>query len=253
MGKPVIFSGLFFSLMFKIFYKKKYLIFQIVIFFLFVPWVFCSENGSMALIPEGSFIMGGDFEKDQMPSHEVYLDSFYIDIHEVVQQDFREIMGFNPSKHKGPNFPVESVDWFEADQYCQKIGKRLPTEAEWEKSVRGDTLTRFYWGNEMKDDFSWFKGNSNGQSHPVGLKNPNGFGLYDMSGNVWEWVSDWYDMDYYKRSPTSNPEGPERGDFKVQRGGAWSNQPDYHASSYRMVYGPLGKDEFNGFRCAKSK
>lgn len=85
------------------------------------------------------------------------------------------------------------------------------------------------------------------------MKIPNFYGIHDMPGNVWEWVSDWYDSDYYQNSPYRNSKGPDKGEFKVQRGGSWSNVADYQSSGYRMVYGPTGKDQFNGFRCAKSK
>ena len=91
----------------------------------------------------------------------------------------------------------------------------MPSEAEWEKSVRGNNDSKFYWGNTMDGRFSWFKANSQGKTHPVGTKKPNSYGIYDMSGNVWEWVSDWYDKNYYKDSPYSNPQGPESGKFKV--------------------------------------
>ena len=200
-----------------------------------------------------NFYNGGHLEKDQFPPHKVFLDSYYIDVHEVTQRDFETIMGFNPSKHRGSDLPIEFVNWYEAQEYCHRTGKRLPTEAEWEKAIRGNTQTKFFWGNQISDTFAWFKGNSNGKTHPGGSKKPNSFGLYDMSGNVWEWVSDWYEKDYYKYSPYSNPTGPKTGKFKIQRGGSWSNILDYHASSYRMVYGPLGRDEFNGFRCVTSK
>ena len=223
------------------------------IFSTLYPGISVSSEKEMVLIPSGTFMMGADLESDQSPVHKVFLDSFYIDIHEVTQKDFETIMKYNPSKHKGPSMPVELVDWFEASEYCKKIKKRLPSEAEWEKSVRGNSDSKFYWGNTMDGRFSWFKANSQGKTHPVGTKKPNSYGIYDMSGNVWEWVSDWYDKNYYKNSPYSNPQGPESGEFKVQRGGSWSNTADYHTSSYRMVYGPTGKDEFNGFRCAKSK
>lgn len=212
-----------------------------------------SQNLKMVLIPAGSFLMGGQGEEDQRPIHKVFVDAFYIDVYEVNQKDFEAVMGFNPSKHKGPDLPVEFIDWNEAKAYCERIEKRLPTEAEWEKAARGDTRTPFYWGQTMKRGFTWYKDNSGGKTHPTGTKQPNAFGLYDMSGNVWEWVADWYQKDYYRASPGSNPTGPVSGEFKVQRGGSWSNRPEYHTSSYRMVYGPLGRDEFNGFRCAKSE
>ena len=233
-------------------YFKKFVFIVFVFFTLFSIFNKAFSN-TMVLIPSGSFLMGGKSEIDQIPIHEVFLDSFYVDIKEVTQKEYEKVMGFNPSKHIGDDLPVESLDWFEANDYCQKLGKRLPTEAEWEKAIRGDAKTKFFWGNKMNDKFSWFKGNSGGKTHAVGTRIPNSYGIYDMSGNVWEWVNDWYDKNYYKNSPYSNPQGPKTGKFKVQRGGSWSNIADYHASSYRMVYGPEGKDEFNGFRCAKSK
>lgn len=233
-------------------YFKKF-VFIAFLFFPFFPIFNNAFSNTMVLIPSGSFLMGGGSETDQIPIHEVFLDSFYVDIIEVTQKEYEKVMGFNPSKYIGVDLPVESLDWFEANDYCQKLGKRLPTEAEWEKAIRGNAKTKFFWGNKMNDKFSWFKGNSGGKTHAVGTRIPNSYGIYDMSGNVWEWVNDWYDKNYYKNSPYSNPQGPKSGKFKVQRGGSWSNIADYHASSYRMVYGPEGKDEFNGFRCAKSK
>tara|TARA_B100000686_G_C16790650_1_gene978450 strand:+ start:203 stop:877 length:675 start_codon:yes stop_codon:yes gene_type:complete len=224
-----------------------------VFFFLIKAKLSLSQSTEMILIPPGVFTMGGSSEKDQTPIHKVFLDRYYIDIKEVNQNDFQTVMGFNPSLNKRPHLPVEFVNWYEAQEYCHKIDKRLPTEAEWEKAIRGNTQTKFYWGKQISDQFSWFKENSKGKSHIGGSKNPNQFGLYDMSGNVWEWVSDWYDPNYYRNSPHFNPKGPKTGQFKVQRGGSWSNTLDYHTSSYRMVYGPLGRDEFNGFRCVKTK
>jgi len=239
--------------MFKILFAKI-LSLNILFTLSLLSWVISfSSAAEMVLIPSGTFMMGGKIELDQSPVHEVFLDHFYIDAYEVTQKDFENIMKYNPSKHKGSSLPVEFVDWFQANEYCQKINKRLPTEAEWEKSIRGGTDSKFYWGNTMDGKFSWFKLNSKGKTHPVGIKLPNMYGVHDMSGNVWEWVSDWYASDYFQNSLYKNPKGPEAGEFKVQRGGSWSNLADYQSSSYRMVYGPTGKDEFNGFRCAKSK
>ena len=240
--------------MFSIYWKKFLILFVLFIFSAFFPGISLSSATEMVLIPSGDFMMGAEFESDQSPIHKVFLDSFYIDVYEVTQEDFETVMEYNPSKNKGFSLPVEFVDWFEADKYCRKINKRLPSEAEWEKSVRGGrSASRFYWGNTMDGRFSWFKSNSKGKTHPVGTKMPNLYGVHDMSGNVWEWVSDWYDKNYYKNSPHFNPQGPKVGRFKVQRGGSWANNANYHSSSYRMVYGPTGRDEFNGFRCAKSK
>ena len=225
--------------------------FVLILLFLTGSSQFNKIKPSMVLIPEGMFVMGGNDESDQMPTHKVFLDSYFIDRTEVTQRDFKKSMGFNPSRHLNPNLPVESVNWYEADKYCKRKAKRLPTEAEWEKAARGKTRTSFFWGNELAEKFTWFLKNSNNETHLVATKKPNLFGLYDMSGNVWEWVSDWYAKDYYSRAPYLNPKGPDEGKFKVQRGGSWSNSLNYHKSSYRMVYGPLGRDEFNGFRCAE--
>ena len=239
--------------MFKIFFSK--LVCLTLTFILSFIWkgTSFSSTADMVLIPSGAFMMGGKLELDQSPVHEVFLDHFYIDTYEVTQEDFENVMKYNPSKYKGPSLPVEFVDWFEANAYCQKINKRLPSEAEWEKSNRGGTDSKFYWGNTMDEKFSWFKLNSQGKTHPVGKKLPNTYGIHDISGNVWEWVADWYASDYYQNSPYKNPKGPGAGEFKVQRGGSWSNLADYQSAGYRMVYGPTGKDAFNGFRCAKSK
>ena len=211
-----------------------------------------SNKSEMILIPQGEFLMGGTDESDQNPTHIVFLDSYFIDKTEVTQKAFKSVMGFNPSKNSNPNLPVESVSWYEANEFCRDQYKRLPTEAEWEKAARGKSTTPFYWGKGVPENFTWFLQNSNKQSHFVATKQPNSFGIFDMAGNVWEWVSDWYAKDYYTKSPYRNPKGPKKGEFKVQRGGSWSNPLSYHKSSYRMVYGPLGRDEFNGFRCAKS-
>ena len=187
---------------------------SIFLFFFFNTGVFANENKSV-LIPAGSFKMGSDIEEDQKPIHLVFVSAFYIDQYETTQKEFENVMGYNPSQFKNPSLPVENVDWFEANEYCVKIGKRLPTEAEWEKAARGKTQTRYYWENEMSSDFAWYVKNSDRKTHPVGNKQPNFFGLYDISGNVWEWVSDWFEPDYFKFSPFSNPIGPKTGKFKT--------------------------------------
>ena len=205
----------------------------------------------MVLIPAGSYLMGSNIEGDQQPIHLVYVSSFYIDQLETTQRNYEKLMGYNPSRFKGPDLPVENVDWFEANNYCKKIGKRLPTEAEWEKAARSKTKTNYYLGNKIDSKYAWYNKNSNRKTHPVGKKKPNSYGLFDMSGNVWEWVSDWFDSNYYKFSPFTDPKGPKVGEFKTLKGGSWSNNASYLNLGYRMVYGPEGKDEYIGFRCAK--
>ena len=121
--------------------SKKFIFIIVLLFTYFPVWNTAFPN-TMVLVPSGSFLMGGEYETDQAPAHEVFLDAFYIDVKEVTQGDYESVMGFNPSENKGIDLPVESLDWFEANDYCQKLGKRLPTEAEWEKAIRSDTKTR---------------------------------------------------------------------------------------------------------------
>ncbi len=202
--------------------------------------------------PEGMvFVLGSEYlagsEKtgsDSVPLRKVFIQSFYIDKTEVTQEKYKKIMGRNPSRFKGENLPVERVSWSKARKYCQKIGKRLPTEAEWEYAARGGA------GNNSLGDY-WFNGNTQ-HSQPVGKKEPNSIGLYDMLGNVWEWTQDWYDKNYYETRLDNNPLGPKKGTKKVLRGGAWNSSLDMIHPSYRSYYDPRYKSATFGFRCAKS-
>ena len=215
--------------------------------FLFFPLVAASPAGGqeMVLVPGGQFFMGSnDHGLDEKPVHAVRLDSFYMDKYEVTQKDFERVMGKNPSRFKGGERPVDRATWFAAKTYCQKVGKRLPTEAEWEYAVRGGSKGGGPGG-------FWFKGNANKQTHPVGLKQPNALGLYDMLGNLWEWVEDWYGEDYYKTGPPENPRGPPTGEFKVLRGGSWKLQASLVRPANRLR-GTPGKLNYNyGFRCVR--
>ncbi|MEK7450052.1 MAG: formylglycine-generating enzyme family protein [Planctomycetota bacterium] len=149
-----------------------------------------------------------DGENDEKPIHEVALNSFLISKYEVTQGQWQKIMNNNPSNFKGDNNPVEQVSWDDCQEFCKrsetesasggKTGLRLPTEAEWEYAARAGTTTKYYWGDSINDDYLW--DNSNLGTHPVGQKKPNGFGLYDMLGNVWEWCQDWYGAIYYQTS-----------------------------------------------------
>ena len=199
----------------------------------------------MVAVQGGGFMMGAtseqgrDYDSDERPVHQVMLDGFYIGRFEVTQAQWNAVMGTNPSYFKGDdNRPVEKVSWHDAIEFCDKLsamtGKkyRLPTEAEWEYAARGGQQSdgTKYAGSNTISDVAWYHDNSYNLgashpdygTHPVGSKMPNGLGLYDMSGNVWEWCSDWYDEDYYGFSPIVNPQnlaGDEAN--RVLRGGSW--------------------------------
>ena len=188
---------------------------------------------NMVYVSGGTFIMGGDDSSDQMPTHSVTLSSYYICKYEVTQALWRAVMGSNPSNFKGNNLPVENVSWYDCQTFIKRLNSytgrdfRLPTEAEWEFAARGGNYSRHYKysGSNNLDDVAWYIDNSNKRPHPVGTKQPNELGLYDMSGNVGEWCSDW-DGSYSFYSQT-NPTGPNSGSFRVHRGGFWRYNARY--------------------------
>ncbi len=194
-------------------------------------------------------------EPDERPEHRVCLDDFYLDIYEVTQDDFERVTGKNTSYFKGcPGCPVEQVDWNEASAYCGKAGKRLPTEAEWEYAARAGGKTEKYSGTSDEQrlgDYAWFGNNSDSKTNIVGQKKPNGLDLFDMSGNVWEWVADWYDANYYQHSPEQNPGGPSKGAKRVLRGGSWFNNANYLRTANRGYDNPDSRIFLVGFRCAR--
>ena len=212
--------------------------------------------GQMVFVQGGTFMMGSKKSKNEKPIHKVELDSFIICKYQVTQAIWKLIMGDNPSFHKGDNLPVEQVTWNDVSKFIQKLngktGKkyRLPTEAEWEFAARGGTLGQGheYSGNSNIDQVAWFKGNSNNKTQPVGHKSPNALGIYDMSGNVWEWCNDWYG--FYQNTSQTNPAGPNIGFRKVGRGGSFCDV-EQSCRVYSRDYGDLNyRSKALGFRLA---
>jgi formylglycine-generating enzyme required for sulfatase activity len=218
-------------------------------------------------IPAGTFKMGspeteaGHFKDETL--HEVTISKpFYLGKYPVTQSQWQAVMGSNPSYFKGPQRPVEEVSWEDAVEFCRKLSElpeekaagrvyRLPTEAEWEYACRAGSQTAYSFGDDARllKDFAWFSDNSNRQTHPVGQKKPNAWGLYDMHGNVWEWCGDWYGV--YPRGSATDPTGPKEGSGRVLRGGVWyCSAGDCRAAS-RSDYDPANSQSNFGLRLAR--
>lgn len=210
------------------------------------------------LVPGGCFQMGdtlGDGNTAEKPVHKVCVDGFYLGKYEVTQIEFQKIMDVNPSNFKkGDRYPVESVSWDATQNFINalnsKSGKsyRLPTEAEWEYAAKAGGGQDKYAGSNDIDVVAWHSGNSGDELHPVGQKQPNSLGLYDLSGNVWEWCSDWYNANYYRTSPQNKPDGPSTGTGRVDRGGGWDSNPRKMRTANRDSYGPDRSFKNIGFR-----
>jgi formylglycine-generating enzyme required for sulfatase activity len=220
-------------------------------------------KANMVYVSGGSFTMGCTSEQhgcsaDERPSHQVTLNSFYIGKYEVTQEEWQEVMGSNPSNFSGcPKCPVESVSWNDCQLFLEKLNEitgknfRLPTEAEWEFAARGGNEIKGgyeYAGSNILTEVGWFRDNNGSKTHPVGRKLPNELGLYDMSGNVWEWCNDWYSEDYYANSPSKNPAGPTTGPNRVRRGGGWDSTPAYCRVAFRGWFAPVARTDNLGFR-----
>ena len=221
-----------------------------------------APDESKVFIEGGVFEMGtkDSGESDERPLHQVHLNDYYIDKYEVTVAQFKKfcaatghVMPPAPGGGWKDDLPVVRVTWDDANAYAQWAGERLPTEAEWEYAARGGRKSAgyAYSGSNNADDVAWHDGNSDGQVHPVGQKQPNELGLYDMSGNVWEWCSDWYDSRYYAGSPELNPKGPPSGKGRVLRGGSWFDRPDNARTSNRYMNQPTSLVKYYGFRCVK--
>ena len=215
----------------------------------------------MVEVRGGTFRMGATSEQEvseayskEMSVHSVTLNSYYIGKTEVTQALWKAVMGSNPSYSKGDNLPAEYVSWNDCQAFIRKLNDltgqnfRLPTEAEWEFACRGGNNSRGYKysGSNYIDNVAWYDGNSG--SHPVATKLPNELGIYDMSGNVYEWCSDWYGG--YTSGAQTNPKGPYDGSYRVNRGGCWINLARNCRSSNRFNFGPALRDDGFGLRLA---
>ena len=220
-------------------------------------------NGvSFEMIPVegGTFTMGATAEQGsdaydwEKPAHQVTLSSYSIGKTEVTQALWKAVMGRNPSNFKGDDLPVENVSWDDCQEFIKKLNQltglnfRLPTEAEWEFAARGGNKSKGYKyaGSNNLDEVAWYDDNSNKKTHAVATKRPNELGIYDMSGNVWEWCQDWYGD--YSSSSQTNPEGPNTGSYRVHRGGSWDGLARYCRVSNRDYNSPDYGDYSLGFR-----
>ena len=223
-----------------------------------------TPNIEMVFVKGGTFTMGATAEQgsdaydSEKPTHSVTLSDYYIGKYEVTQAQWRAVMGNNPSKFTGDNNPVEQVSWNDVQEFITKLnaqtGKRfrLPTEAEWEYAARGGNQSKGYKysGGNSISEVAWYDNNSGSKTHPVGQKTPNELGIYDMSGNVWEWCQDWYGS--YSSSSQTNPTGPSSGSYRVLRGGCWYTFAGICRVSNLTYYNPDYRSDYFGFRLALS-
>ena len=217
----------------------------------------------MVRVQGGTFQMGATSEQgsdaysDETPVHSVTLSDYYIGQTQVTQELWEAVMGSNPSYFKGDNQrPVENVSWNDCQEFIEKLNRltgknfRLPTEAEWEYAARGGNKSRGYKdsGSNNSDVVAWYGNNSGDKTHLVATKQSNELGLYDMSGNVWEWCQDWYGK--YKSNSQINPTGPSTGSRRVLRGGSWGNRARFVRVSFRNGYAPDNRNDNSGLRLA---
>ena len=229
-----------------------------------------ADGVPMVLVPEGTFLMGSppvEGDPDEIPQRTLYLSSYYIDLYEVTQAKYMQFMkatrrpsptipvfAEDLSLIMKPDLPVVGVSWEDAKAYCAWLGKRLPTEAEWEKAARGDRGFKWPWGNIFGAFMVNAAGEEDGYKYtaPPGLfaKGRSSYGLYDAAGNVAEWVLDWYDQDYYQKGPFRDPKGPDTGKHRVYRGGSWNDPSGGVRTAKRYAAAPHQTSAVIGFRCA---
>jgi len=262
-----------------------------------------STSGEMVFVPSGTFTMGSNLSPDEQPIDNLYTDAFYIDRYEVTNAEFEAFIdagGYSTQAfwsaagwaarntygwtqpaywdasmpHSGPGwpgFPVVGVSWYEAEAYANFAGKRLPTEAEWEKAARGTDARMYPWGNagpngslanyaasgDPYDDSTTPVGFYDGRLFPnppfQTTNTPGPYGAYDQAGNVYEWVSDWYSPTYYSVHPSSNPPGPLSGTYKVMRGGSNRHDSSYLRCADRVTQSPVERFYYAGFRCVRTQ
>ena len=240
-----------------------------------LPKITNSIGMKLVLIPKGTFMMGSPESEERRrkdeTQHQVTISKdYYLGATEVTQGQYEKVMGTNPSyflgneiKETSTNNPVEQVSWEDAVEFCKKLSDlpeekkagrlyRLPTEAEWEYACRAGSKTAYSFGESSKSlgDYAWFDGNRNNQTHPVGEKKANAWGIYDMHGNVWEWCSDRYGD--YPKGAVSDPVEQLEGSFRVYRGGSWDDVAAYCRSANRNGYVPSFRSRNLGFRVALS-
>tara|TARA_Y100001960_G_C14697857_1_gene839961 strand:- start:491 stop:1390 length:900 start_codon:yes stop_codon:yes gene_type:complete len=285
---------------------------KILLFLFFLSCFFCSfvsaksqvkkslsDDSFLVFIPSGTFEIGSiKGDRDEKPKRQIYVNSFWIDQHELTVSRFarfviqtrhkttaekngwswvwdstlkkgrgwwRKEKGISWKNPKGissdwkkiPDQPVSQVSWFDANAYCKWAGRELPTEAQWEKAARGNDGRTFPWGNQLDSKKANLKGKKDGFSgvSPVGSfpKGASVFGVLDMSGNVWEWVADWYDSTHYKRIKLTNPLGPKKGKKKVIRGASWGSKLLWSRVSNRYSRNRDYRNNKIGFRCVLNK
>jgi len=251
-----------------------------------IPKQFENLHTNLVLIEGGTFMMGSEQgNTDEKPVHAVTLSPYYICMYQVTQAEWIKIMGVSPSRFRGHDLPVDSVSWNDAVEFCNRLsvqsglrpcyrtlreggslrsqiieadwsanGFRLPTEAELEYAARGGKYGRGFQfsGSDQVDAVAWYSGNSGGQPHPVGSKQANELGLFDMSGNVWEWCWDWYDSAYYAISPGRDPRGTGQGSYRVLRGGCWYDYATVCRVANRNGYNPFSSYYGLGFRLCRA-
>lgn len=249
-------------------HKLKYLVKSMVILVIMLPVTTLAQNTNnpseieMIFVEEGTFQMGSDendeyAERMEKPKHEVFVSDFQIGKYEVSQRLWENVMGTNPSQIKGDSLPVTNVSWNDVQEFIKRLNKmtkkkyRLPTEAEWEYAARGGNQSQgfIFIGSNNSDSVAWHFDNSDKMLHEIGLKQPNELGIYDMGGNIQEWVNDWYDG--YSNDSQINPTGPKSSKIgKILRGGSYAMLPEYGRPAWRCVSNPNFRSPFIGFRLA---
>ena len=212
------------------------------------------------LVKGGCYQMGDKFDqKNKAPLHQVCVKDFYLGKYEVTQRLWEKVMGTNPSSYKkcGPDCPVDGISWNNVQAFIKKLNTRsekqyrLPTEAEWEYAARSGGKDETWAGTSDEKslgEYAWYFKNSGLTTHKVGLKKPNGLGLYDMSGNVGEWCQDWYKVSYYENSPKDDPQGPDDGEMRFMRGGSWHDGDISVRPVRRFWYAPISNSSVFGVR-----